>query len=125
MPELQGRLPIRVHLNPLSRSDMKAILVTPKYNIVRQTTELLKSEGVELDFTDGALDVIADAACAANSGSDDIGARRLRTILSRVVEEISFDAHSKVGERIAVDEVYAKSRLRDVMDVQDFKKFIL
>ena len=125
LPELQGRLPIRVELKPLSRQDMRRILVEPEANLVRQHQALLLTEKVTLTFTEDALDAIADAAVAVNSAVENIGARRLQTILEKVMEEISFSAADRAGETISIDAAYVEARIGDLARNADLSKFIL
>ena len=125
LPELQGRLPIRVELKPLSRQDMRRILVEPEANLVRQHQALLLTEKVTLTFTEDALDAIADAAAAVNSAVENIGARRLQTILEKVMEEISFSAADRAGETVSIDAAYVEARIGDLARNADLSKFIL
>ena len=125
LPELQGRLPIRVELKPLSRQDMRRILVEPEANLVRQHQALLLTEKVNLTFTEDALDAIADAAAAVNSAVENIGARRLQTILEKVMEEISFSAADRAGETVSIDAAYVEARIGDLARNADLSKFIL
>ena len=125
LPELQGRLPIRVELKPLSRQDMRRILVEPEANLVRQHQALLLTEKVTLTFTEDALDAIADAAAAVNSAGENIGARRLQTILEKVMEEISFSAADRAGETVSIDAAYVEARIGDLARNADLSKFIL
>ena len=103
LPELQGRLPIRVELKPLSRDDFRRILTEPEAALIKQTVALLATEGVTLDFTDDAIDAIADVAVEVNSSVENIGARRLQTVMERVLDEISFAAPDRSGETITID----------------------
>ena len=125
LPELQGRLPIRVELKALSRQDMRRILTEPEANLVRQHQALMLTENVTLTFDAGALDAIADAAVAVNSAVENIGARRLQTILEKVMEEISFSAADKSGETMVIDAAYVESRIGDLARNADLSKFIL
>jgi ATP-dependent HslUV protease ATP-binding subunit HslU len=125
LPELQGRLPIRVELKALTREDMRRILVEPEANLVRQHQALLATEGVTLTFSEDAYDALADAAVAVNSAVENIGARRLQTILEKVMEEISFTAADRAGETIAIDAAYVQSRIGDLARNADLSKFIL
>jgi len=125
LPELQGRLPIRVELKALSRQDMRRILTEPEANLVRQHQALMLTENVTLTFDAGALDAIADAAVAVNSAVENIGARRLQTILEKVMEEISFSAADKSGETVLIDAAYVESRIGDLARNADLSKFIL
>ena len=98
LPELQGRLPIRVELKPLTREDFRRILTEPEASLIKQYVALMATEGVTLDFTDDAIDALADIAAQVNSTVENIGARRLQTVMERVLDEISFDATDKSGE---------------------------
>ena len=125
LPELQGRLPIRVELKPLSRDDMRRILTEPEANLIRQHQALLATEGVTLTFTGEAVDALADAAVAVNSSVENIGARRLQTILEKVLEEISFTASDRSGETISIDADYVKAHVGDLAKDADLSRFIL
>ncbi|HET6969538.1 MAG TPA: ATP-dependent protease ATPase subunit HslU [Phenylobacterium sp.] len=125
LPELQGRLPIRVELKALSREDMRRILVEPEANLVRQHKALLATEGVTLEFTEDAYDALADAAVAVNGAVENIGARRLQTIMEKVMEEISFTAADRTGETIVIDAAYVQSRIGELAQNTDLSKFIL
>ncbi|TAL36322.1 ATP-dependent protease ATPase subunit HslU [Phenylobacterium sp.] len=125
LPELQGRLPIRVELKALTRSDLRRILVEPEANLIRQHQALLATEGVTLAFTEDAYDALADAAVAVNGAVENIGARRLQTVLERVMEDISFTAADRTGETITVDAAYVESRIGELSKNADLSKFIL
>ena len=125
LPELQGRLPIRVELKPLSRDDMRRILTEPEANLIRQHQALLATEGVTLTFTGEAVDALADAAVAVNSSVENIGARRLQTILEKVLEEISFTASDRSGETISIDAAYVQAHVGDLAKDADLSRFIL
>ncbi|WP_068875845.1 MULTISPECIES: ATP-dependent protease ATPase subunit HslU [unclassified Phenylobacterium] len=125
LPELQGRLPIRVELKALTREDMRRILVEPEANLVRQHQALLATEGVTLTFTEDAYDALADAAVAVNGSVENIGARRLQTVLEKVMEEISFTAADRTGETIAIDAAYVQGRVGELAGNADLSKFIL
>ncbi len=103
LPELQGRLPIRVELAPLSRDDLRRILIEPEHSLLKQYPALLGTEGVTLDFTDDAIDALADLAADINDRVENIGARRLHTVLERLLEEISFSASDRGGQTVTVD----------------------
>ena len=103
LPELQGRLPIRVELKPLSLADMRRILTEPEANLIRQHQALLATEGVTLEFSEEAIDALADCAVAVNASVENIGARRLQTVLEKVVEALSFDAADKAGETVRIE----------------------
>jgi ATP-dependent HslUV protease ATP-binding subunit HslU len=125
LPELQGRLPIRVELQALSRDDLRRILTEPEANLVRQQTALLATEGLEMSFTPEAIDAVADAAQAVNGAVENIGARRLQTIMERVVEEISFAAPDRSGETIVIDADYVRARVGELARDADLSRFIL
>jgi ATP-dependent HslUV protease ATP-binding subunit HslU len=125
LPELQGRLPIRVELKALTRADMRRILVEPEANLVRQHQALLATEGVTLSFTEDAYDALADAAVAVNGSVENIGARRLQTVLEKVMEEISFTAADRNGETIVIDAAYVQQRIGELASNADLSKFIL
>ncbi len=125
LPELQGRLPIRVELKPLSRDDMRRILTEPEANLIVQHQALLATEGVTLTFTPEAIDALADAAVAVNSSVENIGARRLQTVLEKVLEEISFTASDRSGETVNIDESYVKAHVGDLAKDADLSRFIL
>jgi ATP-dependent HslUV protease ATP-binding subunit HslU len=125
LPELQGRLPIRVELKGLTRDDLRRILTEPEANLVRQHQALMLTEGVTLIFTDDAIDALADAAVAVNNSVENIGARRLQTILEKVVEEISFSAADRSGETVTIDAPYVTSRVGALAADADLSRFIL
>jgi len=125
LPELQGRLPIRVELKGLSRDDLRRILTEPEANLVRQHQALMLTEGVTLIFTDDAIDALADAAVAVNNSVENIGARRLQTILEKVVEEISFSAADRSGETVTIDAAYVQGRIGALAANADLSRFIL
>jgi ATP-dependent HslUV protease ATP-binding subunit HslU len=125
LPELQGRLPIRVELKALTRDDMRRILTEPEANLIRQNQALMATEGVTLTFTDDAVDALADAAVAVNGAVENIGARRLATVLEKVVEEISFTAGDRSGETIVIDGAYVRERVEALAQNADLSRFIL
>jgi ATP-dependent HslUV protease ATP-binding subunit HslU len=125
IPELQGRFPIRVELQSLTMEDFIRILTEPKSSLVKQYTALLETEGVKLEFTHEALEEIARFAFRVNEGTENIGARRLHTIMERVLDEISFDAPEKKGEQIKVDADYVRHMLADIVKDQDLSRYIL
>ncbi|WRP18442.1 ATP-dependent protease ATPase subunit HslU [Carboxydochorda subterranea] len=125
IPELQGRFPIRVELKPLGREELRRILVEPRNALTRQYKELLATEGVELEFTEDGIDEIARLAERVNEQTENIGARRLQTLMERVLEEISFDAESYRGQRVVVDAAYVRRRLADVVEDRDLSRYIL
>jgi ATP-dependent HslUV protease ATP-binding subunit HslU len=125
LPELQGRLPIRVELKGLTRDDLRRILTEPEANLIRQHQALMATEEVTLVFTDEAIDALADAAVAVNASVENIGARRLQTILEKVVEEISFTAADRGGETVTVDAAYVQQRVGALAANADLSRFIL
>jgi ATP-dependent HslUV protease ATP-binding subunit HslU len=125
IPELQGRFPIRVELQSLTMDDFIRILTEPKSSLVKQYTALLETEGVKLEFTKEALEEIAKFAFRVNEGTENIGARRLHTIMERVLDEISFSAPDKKGEQINVDAAYVGKMLSDIVKDQDLSRYIL
>ena len=125
LPELQGRLPIRVELDPLTSEDFKRILKEPDNSLIKQYKALLQTEKVELEFTENGINTIADIAMEVNSTVENIGARRLHTIIERVLDEISFTATDKAGEKIVVDSEYINKNLGELTKDTDLSKFIL
>jgi ATP-dependent HslUV protease ATP-binding subunit HslU len=125
LPELQGRLPIRVELKPLTRDDMRRILTEPEASLIKQYIALLKTEGVTLEFSEDAIDAVADTAVAVNSSVENIGARRLQTVMERVLDEISFAAPDRSGETVAIDAAYVNKRVADLAKNADLSRFIL
>ncbi len=125
IPELQGRFPIRVELSPLGRDDLVRILKEPKNSLVKQYVALLATEGVDLQLTDEAIDEVARVAADVNDRMENIGARRLHTVMERLLDEISFDAAEKGGHRLVVDPKYVRERLEDVLADEDLSKYIL
>jgi ATP-dependent HslUV protease ATP-binding subunit HslU len=125
MPELQGRFPIRVELTDLKREDFLRILTEPKHALTKQYAELLAAEGVTLEFTADAIEAVADIAQEVNRSTQNIGARRLHTVLERVVEEISFEAPDLSDKRVVIDGPYVRARLADVLQREDLSRFIL
>ncbi len=125
LPELQGRLPIRVELSPLSRDDLRRILTEPEHSLVKQYSALLGTETVDLRFTDDAIDALAELATDINDKVENIGARRLHTVLERLLEEISFTATDRAGETITVDAAYVNERVAPLAQQGDLSRFIL
>jgi ATP-dependent HslUV protease ATP-binding subunit HslU len=125
LPELQGRLPIRVELKPLTREDLRRILTEPEASLIKQYVALIATEGVELIFTEDAIDAIADMAVAVNSTVENIGARRLQTVMERVLDEVSFAATDRAGETVKIDGDYVRSRVADLAKNADLSRFIL
>ena len=125
LPELQGRLPIRVELSALTRDDMRRILTEPEASLIKQYVALMQTEGVTLDITDDAIDALADVAVAVNSSVENIGARRLQTVMERVLDEISFAAPDRNGETIQIDAAYVQKHVGDLAKNADLSRFIL
>ncbi|MBX3512451.1 MAG: ATP-dependent protease ATPase subunit HslU [Xanthobacteraceae bacterium] len=125
LPELQGRLPIRVELNALSRDDFRRILTETEASLIKQSIALMKTEDVNLVFTDDAIDALADVAVEVNARLENIGARRLQTVIERVLDEISFTAPDKSGETLTIDGEYVKKRVADLAKDADLSRYIL
>ncbi len=125
IPELQGRFPIRVELNSLTADDFVRILTEPENALVLQYVEMMKTEGVDLEVDDGAIRRIADLAQDVNARTEDIGARRLYTMMERLLEDVSFEAPERSGERIIVDSAYVESKLGELVKDQDLSRYIL
>ena len=125
IPELQGRFPIRVELDPLSRADFVRILTEPRNALLRQYVELLQTERVTVTFTPDAVDAVADIAMAVNGRTENIGARRLYTVMEKLLEEISFGAPDMPGKNLTVDSGYVHARLSDIMKDEDLSRYIL
>ncbi len=125
LPELQGRLPIRVELSALNEDDFKRILKEPDNSLIKQYKELLKTENVELIFTDDGIDMLAKISAEVNSSVENIGARRLHTIIEKVLDDISFNATDKTGETVTVNKEYVNKNLGNLVKDTDLSKFIL
>jgi ATP-dependent HslUV protease ATP-binding subunit HslU len=125
LPELQGRLPIRVELKALTRDDFQRILTEPEASLIKQYVALMLTEGVTLDFSDDGIGAIADIAAQVNATVENIGARRLHTVMERVLDEISFTATDSAGQKHVIDAAYVKSRVEDLARDQDLSRFIL
>ena len=125
LPELQGRLPIRVELSALSREDIKRILTEPEASLIKQYVALMATEGVTLSFTSDAIDAIADTAVEVNSTVENIGARRLQTVLERVLDEISFEASDRSGQTFVIDGAYVATHVGELAKNADLSRFIL
>src|SRR6478752_1625042 len=125
LPELQGRLPIRVELQPLTRDDFRRILTETEASLIKQYVALLATESVSLEFTPDAVDALADMAVAVNASLENIGARRLQTVMERVLDEISFAAPDRAGETIKIDGAYVRERVADLAKNADLSRFIL
>jgi ATP-dependent HslUV protease ATP-binding subunit HslU len=125
LPELQGRLPIRVELNALSREDMRRILTEPEASLLKQYVALMGTEGVDLDITDDAIDALADIAVELNASVENIGARRLQTVMERVLDEISYDAPDKSGSKFSISADYVRRSVGTLAKNTDLSRFIL
>jgi ATP-dependent HslUV protease ATP-binding subunit HslU len=125
IPELQGRFPIRVELEPLSRDDLVRILKEPRSSLVRQYTALLATEGVDVQFREDAIEEVARISAEVNERMENIGARRLHTVMERLLDELSFDADGLRGQRIVVDAAYVRKRLEGVAQDEDLSRYIL
>jgi ATP-dependent HslUV protease ATP-binding subunit HslU len=125
LPELQGRLPIRVELRALTRDDLRRILTETEVSLIKQYVALLATEGVQLSFSEDAIDAIADVAVAVNASVENIGARRLQTVMERVLDEVSFAAADRLGEKVQIDAAYVQSHVGDLAKNADLSRFIL
>ncbi|MGZ5821493.1 MAG: ATP-dependent protease ATPase subunit HslU [Croceibacterium sp.] len=125
LPELQGRLPIRVELNALTRDDMRRILTDTEAALIKQYVALIATEGVTLEFSEDAIDAIADVAVLVNASVENIGARRLQTVMERVLDEISFSASDRAGETAKIDAAYVQKHIGDLAKNTDLSRFIL
>lgn len=125
IPELQGRLPLRVELEALSAHDFKRILTEPKASLTEQYIALMKTEDVSIEFTEDGINQIADAAWRVNETTENIGARRLHTVMERLMDEISFEATDKAGSKLVIDEAYVTSKLGEFVEDEDLSRFIL
>ncbi|NNM57741.1 AAA family ATPase, partial [Acidocella sp.] len=125
LPELQGRLPIRVELSSLSREDFRRILTEPEHSLLKQYTALLNTEGVNLTFADDAVDALASLAFDINDRVENIGARRLATVIEKLLEEISFSATDRAGESVVVDAAYVNEKVAPLAAKGDLSRFIL
>jgi len=125
LPELQGRLPIRVELKPLTREDFVRILTETEVSLIKQYVALMATEGVTLEFTDDAIGAIADIAVSVNSSVENIGARRLQTVMERVLDDISFGATDRSGETIRIDGEFVHKNVGDLAKNADLSRFIL
>ena len=125
LPELQGRLPIRVELRPLTRDDFRRILTEPEASLIKQYIALMKTEGVDLEFSEDAIDALADIAVSVNSSIENIGARRLQTVMERVLDEVSFKASDLGGQSVKIDAAYVTEHIGDLAKNADLSRFIL
>jgi ATP-dependent HslUV protease ATP-binding subunit HslU len=125
LPELQGRLPIRVELKPLTRDDFRRILTEPEASLIKQYIALMATEGVTLEFSEDAIDAVADIAVAVNSSVENIGARRLQTVMERVLDEVSFAAPDRSGDTVTIDAAYVHKHVGDLAKNADLSRYIL
>lgn len=125
IPELQGRLPIRVELQALTVEDFVRILTEPNASLTEQYRALMKTEGVDVEFSESGIRKIAEAAWQVNEKTENIGARRLHTVMERLMEDISFDASDKSGEFYRIDQAYVDQHLEALIDNEDLSRFIL
>ncbi len=125
IPELQGRFPIRVNLDPLTKDDFKRILTEPKNSLIRQYTALLETEGITLQFMDDAIESIASFAFSVNKSTEDIGARRLHTVMEKLLDEISFEGSDLPEKKQVIDEAYVNKMLADIVHNEDLSRYIL
>lgn len=125
IPELQGRFPIRVQLDSLDKEDFKRILLEPKNSLTKQYHALLKTEDIELRFNEEAIDEISEISSLVNQRSENIGARRLHTIMEKLLEDISFNSEKMTGEKITIDRQYIREKLKDVIEDENLSRYIL
>jgi ATP-dependent HslUV protease ATP-binding subunit HslU len=125
LPELQGRLPIRVELRPLNKEDFRRILTETEASLIRQYKALMETESLTLDFTDDAIDALADVAVHLNSSVENIGARRLQTVMERVLDDISYNAPDRAGTDVKIDAAYVREHVGDLAQNTDLSRFIL
>ena len=125
IPELQGRFPIRVNLDNLTREDLRRIMLEPENSLIEQYLALLAVDGVDARFTDDGIDALAEIADRVNTNTDNIGARRLHTILEKVLEDLLFDAPEAVSGQVCIDMEYVEGKLADLVQDEDLSRFIL
>lgn len=125
LPELQGRLPIRVELKPLTKEDFRRILTETEASLIRQYIALMATEGLDLDFTEDAIDALADVAVTLNTSVENIGARRLQTVMERVLDEISFNAPDRSGAKVSIDSDYVREHVGEIAADTDLSRYIL
>jgi len=125
LPELQGRLPIRVELSPLTGEDFKRILTEPEASLIKQYVALMATEGLTLDFTEDGINAVATLAAEVNARVENIGARRLHTVLERVLDEVSFTAADRSGQTVKIDAAYVETHIGDLVRDHDLSRFIL
>jgi len=125
LPELQGRFPIRVELNPLTKDDFVRILKEPKNALITQYKALLATEGIELVFEEDAIEEIAHIAGIVNEGMEDIGARRLHTVMETLLDDISFEASDMSTDKVIIDKEYVRKKLEGILEDKDLRRYIL
>ncbi|MEM8856487.1 MAG: AAA family ATPase, partial [Pseudomonadota bacterium] len=125
LPELQGRLPIRVELQPLTKEDFRSILTETEASLIKQSSALMATEGVTLEFTDDGIEALAEVAVEINATVENIGARRLQTVIERVLDDISFTATDRSGETLVIDGDYVRKAVLDIAKNADLSRFIL
>ncbi|HBF29015.1 ATP-dependent protease ATPase subunit HslU [Rhizobium sp.] len=125
LPELQGRLPIRVELKPLTKEDFRRILTETEVSLIRQYIALMATEGLDLNFTEDAIDALADVAVTLNTSVENIGARRLQTVMERVLDEISFNAPDRSGAKVSIDSEYVREHVGEIAADTDLSRYIL
>jgi ATP-dependent HslUV protease ATP-binding subunit HslU len=125
IPELQGRFPIRVTLDPLTKDDFKRILTEPKNSLIRQYTALMETEGITLEFKLDAIEALADIAYSVNQSTENIGARRLHTVMEKLLDEISFEGSDLPEKKQVIDQSYVKKTLSDIVQNEDLSRYIL
>jgi ATP-dependent HslUV protease ATP-binding subunit HslU len=125
IPELQGRFPIRVELDALGKEDFRRILTEPQNALLKQYTALLQTEEVAIDFSEDSIDEISEIAALVNDKTENIGARRLHTILEKLLEDISFEAPEKQGTELSIDRAYVREKLGDIVKDEDLSRYIL
>jgi ATP-dependent HslUV protease ATP-binding subunit HslU len=125
IPELQGRFPIRVELHALGKDEFVRILTEPRSALIKQYTALMETEGIELTFTSGAIDRIADFATIVNDRTENIGARRLHTVMEKLLDEISFEGPDLLNKRVTIDDTYVTKMLADIVKNDDLSRYIL
>ena len=125
IPELQGRFPIRVELKSLSEKDLKKILIEPKNSLIKQYTALIETEGIKIRFSEDAINEIVKVAAYVNQQSENIGARRLHTVMEKLLEDISFNASELSDKEIIIDKNYVSSKLKDIIKDKDLSMYIL
>ncbi|NLF80117.1 MAG: HslU--HslV peptidase ATPase subunit, partial [Clostridia bacterium] len=125
IPELQGRFPIRVNLNNLTERDLRRILLEPEHSLIEQYLALLSVDGVQASFSDDGIDALAEIADRVNRNTENIGARRLHTIMEKVLEDLLFDAPEAAAGQITIDRAYIENKLADIATDQDLSRFIL